>query len=435
METFSPINSMLRAAALANMIRRSAMEDELMRREEIRAGNEDELNAMRFQQAGRPVTGGLVEDVYAPPAPAGLSPGQSAVSTFATPITRAAKGTKTYKKLSGETVEIEPYTPEELFSRDLNIKAAEAEIMNRIAVGRKIAETRGLQSIGESPSQVAGARRAAPAQPVAGRDVPLPPEVEEQRKRLNAPPEPAKIPGRDIPLPPDVEAQRSRMVAARSSAATETDAQAVADAIEQGLQPPDLKGMYRFNAPVRAALARKGYDLTAAQKDWQAVQRHISTLNGTQQERLRQAVTFTYDSLDVIEGLFEEWKQVGGASGIPVLNRATLKVAKNLPGRPGEIAVALEAQINDLVSELGTVYKGGNSSTDESLKLASENLKAYWNSDQFKRQLEMIRKNLTIRKNSILNSRPVGVTPGSPYTQGDAAPAPSSGNNDPLGIR
>lgn len=209
----------------------------------------------------------------------------------------------------------------------------------------------------------------------------------------------------------------------------------IAKEIAEGRQPPDLKGLYGKGASVRAELGRLGYDLVGAQRDWQAVQKHISTLNGPQQERLRQAVTFTYDSLDVIEGLFDEWKKLGKATGIPMLNKVNLKLAKNLPGRAGEVAVALEAQINDLTSELGTVYKGGNSSTDESLRLAGENLKANWNSEQFKRQLENIRKNLQIRKNSILNSAPMGVSENSPYVPKPAAGAAPKAKADPLGIR
>jgi hypothetical protein len=210
-----------------------------------------------------------------------------------------------------------------------------------------------------------------------------------------------------------------------SASANPSDAKAIADAIEKGLQPPDTKGLFRFGGPVRAELARRGYDLMAANRDWQAVQRHLSTLNGPQQERLRQAVTFTYDSLDVLENLYKEWQKVGKPSGFKALNRASIAVAKNMPGEVGSVAQALEAQINDLTSELGTVYKGGNSSTDESLRLAAENLKADWNEETFKRQLGLIRKNLQIRKNSIFSSQAVGVREGSPYTP--QAPGASGG--------
>lgn len=198
------------------------------------------------------------------------------------------------------------------------------------------------------------------------------------------------------------------------------DAEAVADAIIRGDQSPVLTGLYRNTMAIRAQLAKKGFKHAQALSDWNAVQKHLSTLNGAQQERLRQAVTFTYDSLDVIEGLFQEWEKLGRASGFPLLNKAQLAMSKQIPGKTGEVARNLEAQINDLTAELGTVYKGGNASTDESLRLAAENLKADWNPGQFKKALGLIRQNLQIRKNSILNSQPVGVNPGSPYAAGAA---------------
>lgn len=197
---------------------------------------------------------------------------------------------------------------------------------------------------------------------------------------------------------------------ASSAAPATTDAKDIAGAIISGIQPPTLTGLYRNAGPVRAELARQGYDLTTATKDWQAVQKHLATLNGQQQERLRQAITFTSDSLDIISDLYSQWKKVAGVSGFKVLNKGALAASKQLPGEAGAVASNLEAQINDLTSELATVYKGGNASTDEGLRLAAANLKADWNETTFTRALDQIRKNLTIRKNSILNSQPVGVS-------------------------
>jgi hypothetical protein len=206
---------------------------------------------------------------------------------------------------------------------------------------------------------------------------------------------------------------------------TSTDAQDIATAISEGRQPPTLTGMYRYAAPVRAELARQGYDLTTATRDWQAIQRHLSTLNGPQQERLRQAITFTYDSLDVIDELYNQWKQLGATSGYRVLNKAALATSKQVPGQLGAAATALEAQINDLTSELATVYKGGLSSTDDTLRLAASNLGADYTEEQFRKSMQVIRRNLQIRRNSILQSEPVGVTPGSPLTGSPAARAPA----------
>jgi len=221
--------------------------------------------------------------------------------------------------------------------------------------------------------------------------------------------------------------KRPPAIAAGGSA---DDAKVIADAIYDGLQQPTLQGLYGKGAAVRADLGRRGYDLATATRDWTAIQRHLGTLNGQQQERLRQAVSFTRDSLDIIDDLYSKWLKAGPASGFKVFNRAALQAAKQLPGDTGSIATNLEAQINDLTSELGTVYKGGNASTDESLRLAAENLKADWNEKTFKTAMGQIRKNLKIRGNSIMNSQPVGVSPNSPYLPpmgGEIAPAPVPG--------
>ena len=196
---------------------------------------------------------------------------------------------------------------------------------------------------------------------------------------------------------------------------TATDAQDIAQAIIDGKRPPVLTGLYRMGAPVSAHLARAGYDQSTALRDWDAIRRFMSTMNGPQQLRLQQAVKFAADSMPIVEQLYEDWKREGSVSGVKVFNRASLIASKNLPGKAGAAAQALETQLNDLTSELGTVYKGGNSSTDESLKLAKSNLDAEWNDETFKRAVQLIKQNLQIRKNSILTSQPIGVSEASPY--------------------
>ena len=192
----------------------------------------------------------------------------------------------------------------------------------------------------------------------------------------------------------------------------------IADAVMEGLQPPVLTGLYRYSAIVRSELAKAGYDLTTATRDWQAITRHLATLNGPQQERLRQAITFTAETLPQIEELFGQWKILAGQSGYKVLNRATLKLMSNLPGKAGSVATNLEALVSDLTSELGTVYKGGNSSTDESLELAAKNLSADWNSLTFEDAMKRLKQSLRIRYNSIMNSTPVGVSAESKFAEG-----------------
>jgi len=207
------------------------------------------------------------------------------------------------------------------------------------------------------------------------------------------------------------------------TAGSSSDVKAVAQAIVNGQQPPEMTGMYRNTLALKAELARQGYDLTKATEDWKATQKHLSTLNGAQQTRLRQAVAFTADSLDVIDDLNAKWQ--GGR--FPMLNKAQLSAAKNglLGPQAQTIATQLDSQIADLVSELGTVYKGGNSSTDESLRLAAENLKSNWSQKQLQDAVSLVRRNLRIRQNSIMNTGVVA-------NEGNAY-APKTGGSEPSG--
>lgn len=209
-----------------------------------------------------------------------------------------------------------------------------------------------------------------------------------------------------------------------------SEIEAITDAIISGQQPPTLNGMYGNTVHVRAALAKRNYDLTKATQDFKATERLLSSMNGPQQLRLRQAVTFTKDSLETIEQLAQEWN--GGQ--FPLLNWANLQAAKN--GVYGQdaasLATRLESQVNDMTSELATVYKGGNSSTDESLRLAASNLKSDWSKDTLLDAVKQIRTSLTYRENSINLVGTAGF-PDSQYNpMGNEAPAvPGAGPDTP----
>lgn len=183
---------------------------------------------------------------------------------------------------------------------------------------------------------------------------------------------------------------------------TGDEAKAIAEAIISGDQPPSVQGLYRFAAPVRAELAKQGYNLTAANLDWEATKKHLATMNGSNVTTMMTSITTASDSLGVIQNLADQWQ----AGRFPILNRAELALAKN--GAYGKeaasIARQLEGQITDVVSELGQVYMGGNSPTDHALKLAEKNLSADWDQKVLTDMITLARTNLSIRKNSILNS-------------------------------
>lgn len=173
-------------------------------------------------------------------------------------------------------------------------------------------------------------------------------------------------------------------------------AKTVGDGIINGDIPPDTLGKFsHYTAPVMAYLKEQGYDLTKAQLQIAGEKKHIQAMNSTQQLKMRQSVATVSDSLNLASQLADEWK----GSGFPAFNAATLQTAKAgaLGPEAQSLAERLDAQIADVTSELGTVYKGGNSSTDESLKLAAKNLDANWSQQTFDDAIKQIRQNIGFR--------------------------------------
>ncbi len=196
------------------------------------------------------------------------------------------------------------------------------------------------------------------------------------------------------------------------------DTDAIAQAIIRGEQPPDLKGLYRNGAAVRASLAKNGYNLTQATEDWNATSKYLASANSLPPQRLRQAVDFVDGSLGTVEDLAQQWK----SKGYGPLSRAALTAAANGVAGPDaqSLATRFQAQIADVTSELGTVYKGGNSSTDESLKLAAKNLSADWSEKALLDNVAQIRQNLQYRRNSLKSAPIAGTSANNPYAPGAA---------------
>jgi hypothetical protein len=202
------------------------------------------------------------------------------------------------------------------------------------------------------------------------------------------------------------------------------EVQSIADAITSGTQPPTLTGLYHLSGPVRAELGKRGYDFAKASQDWTATTRLLSTMNGPQQIRLRQATQQVADQVKNVRDLSSQWN----AGGFKPLNAATRKAAEQglLGPQAQSLVTKLDAAIADMTAELGTVYMGGNSPTDHAMDLASKNLDADWSDSTLQDNLDQIDKNLSIRLNS-LNLSTAGV-PSSNYNQmtPNSAPAPAA---------
>lgn len=199
------------------------------------------------------------------------------------------------------------------------------------------------------------------------------------------------------------------------------EAKDIAQAIIDGDQPPDLSRLYGDAPKVRAELARKGFNLTKSLQDWNATQRYLSSLNGPQQLRFRQAVESMDGYLTSIESLAKQWQ--GGK--FPLLNKASLSLAKNGAYGPkaASIATQLETQIADATADLAVVYRGGGTATSDALKLAEKNLKSDWSQKVLLDNVKLIRDNIKIRKGS-MNPGAVGVS--GPTGQAETSSASSS---------
>lgn len=209
--------------------------------------------------------------------------------------------------------------------------------------------------------------------------------------------------------------------------------QQISDDMAAGKSAPVFTGLYHLAPLVKADLGTRHpeFDPAQAQQAWTATQRLMSTLNGPGQVRLKQAIDFTDQSIDKLAELADQWN--GGQ--FPLLNKANLGLA--LQGAKGQeaqsLAARLETQRKEVISELATVYKGGNSPTDEGLKLAETQFDSAWSKGTFEDAVKQAKQNIQYRKNS-LDQLAGGVgasnpyapdTTGAPVTSGDVvAPVP-----------
>ncbi len=222
--------------------------------------------------------------------------------------------------------------------------------------------------------------------------------------------------------------ERQRLAQGPTSAGPsggKSDVQETVAGMIDGSLPPVLPGRAtkEYNA-IMAESHRQKFDLAKAAQDWTATSKYLGTLNGAQQTRLRQATEQVAETVPLVRTLVTEWD----SSGIPYLSAANLAAAKKgaYGNKAQSLANRLDAQIADMTSELGTVYKGGNSSTDESLRLAARNLQGEWSRKAALDALDQIEQNIKYRRNSMKLG---------PVSDSNNRYAPNLGGDDPLTVQ
>jgi len=200
--------------------------------------------------------------------------------------------------------------------------------------------------------------------------------------------------------------------------------------MKDGSLPPVMpaRGSKEYLA-LMAEAHRQGFNVSEANLDWAATQKHIATLNGAQQTKLNQSINALPELLDSVEGLAKQWQ----AGKFPILNKANLALAKNgvYGSQAATIANRLDAQIADVNADLAAVYMGGNSPTDHGLELAIKALSSDWDQTVLLNMVKQARENVRIRQNSIRNTGVQGASDTNPYVPKSG----STGTGDPLGIR
>jgi len=136
------------------------------------------------------------------------------------------------------------------------------------------------------------------------------------------------------------------------------------------------------------------YDITAETKYWQVQNDSKRTTIRTQLNTLAHTIPYTRTLIQQAKETIPDFSTAG-------FNKVTLAAAANLPGPRGVLARKLIAQIGDIGAEVGTLYMGGNSNTDESFRLAGQNLQADWSEEQLMGALDQIEMNTGIRLNAI----------------------------------
>jgi hypothetical protein len=187
------------------------------------------------------------------------------------------------------------------------------------------------------------------------------------------------------------------------------------DSWERGEQVPDFRGMARAGdvGPIRVRAAERHLNLAKLQLDWEAQKTLVHTLNDSQQAERGQNLRFAKNAVAQVSDLYDKWQQVAIPLGMKALNRGELTLAMNSPDPAlSSAAQALNTQINDTVFALQGIYASRGSVTDQSLKLAAENLNGAWNRTTFHTVTDNLDKAIDFRSNAMADTTTQGIGAG-----------------------
>ena len=208
---------------------------------------------------------------------------------------------------------------------------------------------------------------------------------------------------------------------AATGVTTDTDVKSTAAGIANGDIPPDpMMISFRDRTRVLGELEKSGFDFQKANLDYKAATKFMQTANSTQQVRLRQAITSVRSSLDSARQMSADFKRTGFAPA----NKVELMAAANGALGPDKAKQASDfiAQLTVIQDELGQVFMGGNSPTDNAFKLSGQLLNKNYSFEQLNGVFDTLDKNLTYRENALKSVGVQGIGgPVDKYNAGTAA--------------
>lgn len=185
-----------------------------------------------------------------------------------------------------------------------------------------------------------------------------------------------------------------------------TSAQEIAGAIMDGKQPPATTGLYKQGAAVKAELARKGFDLTNAQLEWQAAQKQVQSLNGPQMTRYAGLAKSVVNTIDEVKSLSQEMQN----SGVPLLNAAKIQAYIQTEGnsKNGQLAARYLAAVNTLKEEFANLAQGGYAPTEAAWTLANQQINGNYGVQQLSASLNEVQRLINYRLQGIPNFSKLG---------------------------
>lgn len=206
-------------------------------------------------------------------------------------------------------------------------------------------------------------------------------------------------------------------------------AKGIADAVRAGLQPPDLKGLYRQGGAVRAQLAQDGFDLSRAQQEWESAHKQILSLNGPQMVRYAGLATSVVNTIDRVKELSQQL-QLGG---VPIANKAELTAFIQAAGNSekGQLATKYMTAVGVLQEEMANLVQGGYAPTESAWDLALKQVNGNYGVKQLDASLGEVQRLVRYRLQGIPNFQTLGPNAPNRYFNsgqsghGDASPPPS----------